>query len=387
MEVMHVNAAGFGLAMGAYYYVYSPLQLVAGSMLDRYGARWILLPSVLVVAAGCLLEAFGQTMLGVTLARGLQGVGSAFAFVGTMYLAAQWFPHSRLALIAGLTTALGMAGGILGNAGLEWLIEIEGWRTTLHFSWIARAVVFVAMLAAIPPAPPWAAAASRGVSEAAPSLHLVAAIARVLRNRQTLVIGLIGGVLYLPLTVIGGLWGESYIMAISPMSAQAASNAVSMLYVGWLVGAPLAGWLSDRAQKRRVFLVASTALTLLTTLLLTTFTTLHPGVMFGLLLAIGLASSMQVVTFVAAIEANDPRLNGTALSANNMIVMLLGGLAQPLFGWILDWCAGGLPVGGSYTGGHYRMAMVLLPASAMLGVIASFFLKESFRHHEGPVGH
>lgn len=385
MEVMHVNAAGFGLAMGAYYYVYSPLQLVTGSLLDRYGARWILLPSVMVVAAGCLLEAFGETMLGMTLARGLQGLGSAFAFVGTMYLAAQWFPHSRLALIAGLTTALGMAGGIMGNAGLEWLIEIEGWRATLHFSWIAGAVVFVAMLAVIPQAPPWAAAAAgRG---SAPSVNLLGAIVKVLRNPQTLVIGLIGGVLYLPLTVIGGLWGESYIMAISPMSAQGASNAVSMLYVGWLVGAPLAGWLSDRARKRRVFLVASTALTLLTTLLLTTFTTLHPGVMFGLLLAIGLASSMQVVTFVAAIESNDPLLNGTALSANNMMVMLLGGLAQPLFGWILDWCAGGAAVGSSYTADHYRTAMVLLPASAVLGVVASFFLKESFRHHEGPVGH
>jgi len=387
MKVMQVNAAGFGLAMGAYYYVYSPLQLVAGSLLDRYGARLVLLPSVLVVAAGCLLEAFGQSMAAVTISRGLQGLGSAFAFVGTMYLAAQWFPHRRLALIAGLTTALGMAGGIMGNAGLQWLIEIEGWRATLHFSWVAGAVVFLVMLAVIPPAPPWAAAAKSANPGERPPISLPAAIGKVLRNPQTLVIGFIGGILYLPLTVIGGLWGESYIMAISPMSAQGASNAVSMLYVGWLAGAPLAGWLSDHAQKRRVFLVASTALTLLTTVLLTAFTAMHPVAMHVLLLAIGLASSMQVVTFVAAIEANDPLLNGTALSANNMMVMLLGGLAQPLFGWVLDWCAGGLAAGASYTGEHYRAAMVLLPASALLGVAASFFLKESFRHHEGPVGH
>jgi MFS family permease len=170
MEVMHVNAAGFGLAMGAYYYVYSPLQLVAGSLLDRYGARWILLPSVLVVAVGCLLEAFGQTMPGMTVARGLQGLGSAFAFVGTMYLAAQWFPHSRLALIAGLTTALGMAGGILGNAGLQWLIEVEGWRATLHFSWAAGVVVFLVMLAAIPPS----STMGRGVSWFDRSINWVA---------------------------------------------------------------------------------------------------------------------------------------------------------------------------------------------------------------------
>ena len=387
MEVMHVNAAGFGLAMGAYYYVYSPLQLVAGSLLDRYGARLILLPSVLIVAAGCLLEALGQNMVGVTLARGLQGLGSAFAFVGAMYLAAQWFPHGRLALVAGLTTALGMAGGIMGNAGLEWLIEVEGWRATLHFSWIAGVVVFLVMLAVIPKAPPWAAAAERTNPEAPPPVSLLGAILKVLRNPQTLVIGLIGGILYLPLTVIGGLWGESYIMAVSPMSPQSASNAVSMLYVGWLAGAPLAGWLSDRVQKRRLFLVASTVLTLLTTVLLTTFTALHPPAIFGLLLIIGLASSMQVVTFVSAIEANDPLLHGTALSANNMMVMLIGGLAQPLFGWILDWSAGGVAVGGTYTAEHYRTAMILLPATALLGVIASFFLKESFRHHDGPVGH
>jgi MFS family permease len=386
MEVMHVNAASFGLAMGAYYYVYSPLQLVAGSLLDRYGARLVLLPSVLVVAAGCLLEAFGENMIGMTLARGLQGLGSAFAFVGAMYLAAQWFPHGRLALIAGLTTALGMAGGIMGNAGLEWLIEVEGWRATLHFSWIAGGVIFLVMLAIIPPAPPWAAAAERRNPEA-PPVHLLAAIAKVLRNPQTLIIGLIGGILYLPLTVIGGLWGESYIMAISPMSAQGASNAVSMLYIGWLVGAPLAGWLSDRVRQRRLFLVASTVMTLLTTILLSTFATAQPPTIFALLLAIGLASSMQVVTFVSAIEANDPLLHGTALSANNMMVMLIGGLAQPLFGFILDWSAGGVTVGGTYTGDHYRLAMAILPVAAVIGVVASFFLKESFRHHDGPVGH
>jgi MFS family permease len=387
MEVMHVNAAGFGLAMGVYYYVYSPLQLVAGTLLDRYGARLVLLPSVLVVATGCLLEALGQNMVGVAMARGLQGLGSAFAFVGAMYLAAQWFPHGRLALIAGLTTALGMAGGIMGNAGLEWLIEVEGWRATLHFSWMAGAVVFFLMLAVIPAAPPWAAAAERENPEAPPPVSLLGAIFKVLRNPQTLIIGLIGGILYLPLTVVGGLWGESYITAVSPMSPQGASNAVSMLYVGWLAGAPLAGWLSDRVRKRRLFLVTSTVLTLVTTLFLTSFTALHPATMFGLLLVVGLASSMQVVTFVSAIEANDPLLHGTALSANNMMVMLIGGLAQPLFGWILDWSAGRLGVGDSYTAEHYRTAMILLPAAALIGVIASFFLKESFRHHEGPVGH
>ena len=386
MEVMQVNAASFGLAMGAYYYVYSPLQLVAGSLLDSYGARLVLLPSVLVVAAGCLLEAVGENMIGMTLARGLQGLGSAFAFVGAMYLAAQWFPHGRLALIAGLTTAMGMAGGIMGNAGLEWLIEVEGWRATLHFSWIAGVVIFVIMLTILPPAPPWAAAAARNNPEA-PPVNLLGAIFKVLRNPQTLVIGLIGGILYLPLTVIGGLWGESYIMAIAPMSAQGASNAVSMLYIGWLVGAPLAGWLSDRVRKRRLFLVASTVMTLLTTILLSTFATAQPATIFVLLLAIGLASSMQVVTFVSAIEANDPLLHGTALSANNMMVMLIGGLAQPLFGWMLDWSAAGVTVGGSYTGDHYRTAMAMLPLTAALGVVASFFLKESFRHHEGPVGH
>jgi MFS family permease len=49
-------------------------------------------------------------MLGV--ARLMQGFGSAFAFVGTMYLATQWFPRRKIALLSGLTTSLGMLGAI-----------------------------------------------------------------------------------------------------------------------------------------------------------------------------------------------------------------------------------------------------------------------------------
>lgn len=382
-EALHVTAAAFGASVAAYYYVYAPLQLVVGSLMDRFGARLVLIPSVLVVALGCLLETFAGTLLEMTLARGLQGLGSAFAFVGAMYLAAQWFPHNKLALIAGLTTTLGMLGGIVGNAGLAWLVDEAGYKATLHMSWIAGIGIFVLLLLVIPKPPPWAQKALLENPEE-PARGMIGGILSVLGNPQSWLIGFTGACLYLPLTIIGGLWGVNYVMTASGVSKETASTAVSLLYVGWVVGAPLAGWLSDKLEKRRMLLIASTILTLLTTVLLTLFVSLHIAAMLVLLLAIGLASSVQVVTFVSAVEVNKPGLHGTALSVNNMLVMLLGGLAQPLFGVILDWSSGG---GAHYTAHDYRTAMFMLPACSLLAVAASLFLKESFKKDSGPVMH
>ncbi len=62
----------------------------------------------------------------------------------------------------------------------------------------------------------------------------------------------------------------------------------------------------------------------------------------------------------------------------NMIVMLLGGLFQPIFGWILDICAGAAhePM-CAYAANDYRMALSVMPVMLFIGIIACFFMRET----------
>ncbi len=377
----HLSAAGLGAALGAYYYIYAPLQLVVGGLLDEWGTRRVLVPAVLLCVAGCFLEIVGGSPVILLTARLLQGSGSAFAFVGAMHAAAQWFPPARMALISGLTTALGMVGAIIGNAAVAEFVAALGWQASLRgaalFGLIVAAAIF--FLLPKPPTTPRqkkSATATRSGSFSRMFGHLRG----VLLNPQTWVIGFVASCLYLPLSVFGGLWGVPYLHAVSGISVVDAARLISVLYVGWLIGGPAAGWLSDHLGRRRAMLLGSTALTLLTTIFLVLAPpTTVPG-MIVLLLAIGLASSVQVVGFAAGLEANPLPAAATSIACVNMIVMLLGGLLQPLVGVLLDHFSGSQTAiaSGDFSATDFRYAMILLPALSLLGIGACVFLKETY---------
>lgn len=375
-----LNAGALGGILGFYYYIYAPMQLAVGPVLDRFSAKHVLVPAALVCALGCFLEVMGHSPVLLAVARLFQGLGSAFAFVGTMYLASQWFPRRRLALLSGLTTALGMVGAIAANAGIVKVVQEFGWEITLKDAGVAGLFVAVLILFLVPHRAP----VNEPVSEqAAVPIRpgVLAGLKMVILNPQTWLVGIVATGLYMPLSVIGALWGIEYITTLTGETKEEASGAVSMLYVGWLIGGPFVGWLSDRIGHRRLLLVAACGLTLISTGLLLLFDSMPLWQVYSLMLVIGLFSCPQVISFVVAVEHNPRPVSGTAIAVTNMMVMLFGGLGMALFGVLLDWFAGS-PAGASdvYPPGAYKQAMLLLPAVNLLGVVAALVLRESINN-------
>lgn len=374
----HLSAAGLGAALGAYFYIYAPLQLVVGGLLDEFGVKRILVPAILFCVAGCFLEMFGGSPALLVVARLLQGSGSAFAFVGAMYAAAVWFPPERMALVSGLTTALGMLGAILGNAAVAQFTSIFGWQASLRYAAFFGVFVALAIFFFLPI--PKHKEQEKRERTGSPWERILGHLWKVLRNPQTWLIGFIASCLYLPLSVFGGLWGVPYIQANTGISVVEASQVISVLYIGWLVGGPFAGWLSDRIGRRKAMLLGSTALTLLSTIFLVILPPPHVAGMIALLLVIGLASSVQVVGFAAGLEANPAKAAATSIAVVNMIVMLIGGLLQPLVGVMLDHFAASPAeaAAGTFSGGDFRIAMILLPALSLIAMVACFFMRETY---------
>ena len=373
------SGALLGAALGAYYYVYAPMQLAVGMIFDHLSVRKALIPAVVCVAAGSLVCHQADSLALFTVGRVLQGFGSAFAFVGAMFLAKIWFPVQRLALLSGLTTALGMMGAVVGNAGIAKTVHELGWRSTWADAGFFGIFLAVGLFLLIPRLPPWERERrKREREEFGMGIDILAHRLRVVfLNAQVWIAGFISCALYLPLAVFGALWGDDCVRAMTGCTVDQASVAVSLLYVGWLVGGPLAGHLSDYLHTRRKPLIVSCVLTTCFLCLLL-FLPIHSLWLVSLLIfLVGASSSMQVVCFVVGLEASPEHAGGTALAGINMITMLLGGIAQPLAGYILDWSSGG----GSesqYSVGDYRVSMVILPLMTLLGVVASIMLRESY---------
>ena len=65
--------------------------------------------------SGCIIPTLSTNSLWtLTLVVLLMGFGSAFGFVGVLYVATVWYPPQRIAFLSGLTTALGMLGAMMG---------------------------------------------------------------------------------------------------------------------------------------------------------------------------------------------------------------------------------------------------------------------------------
>jgi MFS family permease len=375
MRDLGVGAAVLGNLSAFYFYAYAGLQIPVGMAVDRWGPRRVLTAAAAFCALGSLCFALSDTLGLLYLGRLMIGVGSAFGFVGALILAGRWFSTRRFALVSGLTMMVGMSGGILGQAPLAVVIDAVGWRAPLLGAAAAGGILALGIWTLVRDHPPGAAAkdpSHRGAG-------IAAALAEVLGQRQNWIIALIGAATSAPLLAFAGLWGVAWLMQVHGMTRPEAAATTSALLIGWALGAPLAGHVSDRLARRKPALIAATGggLVCLSALL---YVPGLPGAALPVLFFVtGLFLSAMVVCFAIMREINSGAVTGVALAFINMMVVAAGALFQPLIGALLDhnWdgaLAEGAPI---YSPGAYRAAFSVLVIILTAGLGAAFLVRET----------
>lgn len=372
----HLTAGDLGKLISLYYWAYAPMQAIVGVLTDRFGPKRTLTLAIALCAFGTYL--FGATSIVAVAAVGrfLIGCGSAFAFVGVLKLAAMWLPEKYFAFFVGLTTALGMLGAIVGDLGMTWIVLHFGWHRVLQLS-VAVGIILIPLFyffvhEKIIQKPKHSPKASMG--------YFFQHFFRLLRNPQLIMAGVIGCLLYLSLSAFGEMWGIPFLQKVYPGRHMGASGMNAMVFWGWLVGAPLASWISMWLRSRRKALIAgSIAATVIFSVILL-FPTMSHYLMAVLLFLFGLFCSMQVLCFVIARAYVTAELAATAVGVINMLVMVSGMLLQPLISKILDWTWSGQMLGQLriYTLHDYQMAMLALPVALLISAVMGFFLKENY---------
>src|SRR5215813_5686524 len=112
MQTFGVTGTTVGLVAGAYFYSYAGLMLPAGLLVDVYGARRLMTIGGVVMGAGAMLMGASPSLPAVYAGRLLVGAGAAPTFVGTLKIAAAWFPPERFGFLAALTAAIGVLGAL-----------------------------------------------------------------------------------------------------------------------------------------------------------------------------------------------------------------------------------------------------------------------------------
>ena len=244
-----LDATMVGHLSAFYYYAYTPMQLPVGLFMDRYGPRWILTMAVFCCAAGTALFASTESYWMAAIGRFAIGFGSAFAFVGVLKLASTWLPANRFAMVSGLTTTLGMVGAMMGDIILTDLIQSIGWRDTLIYSSYIGFVLVPIIWLIIRDTPPKQGKEALSIAESMTYSKLWSEIRFSLKDPQIWLAGVVGGLLMTPTMVFPELWGKLYLQTVHHFEEAESSHAVVMIFLGWAVGGPIAGLISDMVRR------------------------------------------------------------------------------------------------------------------------------------------
>jgi MFS family permease len=365
-ETFGLSALGVASLVGLFYYGYSPFSLVAGADMDRLGTRKVIPFGAIAVGLGALLFSTGNHAAG-SIGRLLQGAGGVFALVGAVYIASKYFPASKAATLIGATQMFGMAGGSAGQFAVGPLIS-SGITPGIFWAGmgIAGIAIGVILWLLLPKEEP----------EQQPDNWIKSALEAfriVFKNPQSIVCGMIAGLLFIPTTIFDMVWGVRFLQEAHGMDYATSVMRSATVPFGWIIGCPLLGFISDRIGRRKPVIIGGAAL-LLVCLGWILFG--RPGVFPPFIPGIvtGIASGAAMLPYTVIKEANPPRFSGTSTGVINFINFTFSALLGPVFGKIL------IRASGEATRmevQHFQTAFLPLIFGVAIAIILTLLLRET----------
>jgi MFS family permease len=384
-----VTGTQLGNLHAAFFYIYAAMQLPAGVLVDRLGARRTVTGGALLMSIGGFVFAGTSTYPIAFVGRVLIGFGGGILFLAILRFCANWFRPSEFARMSGLTIALSGFGGVLATTPLAIVVTMTGWRRTLAAISVLGVVLAVIAYVVSRDTPveagfePVSSVDSPGVS----SFRVIVSNARtVLREAETWLCGVVlfGGT-GINITVFG-LWGIPYLVQTYGFSVTTASTYTLLGSAGLVMGPPAVGYLSDRFASgpdgevapsgRTRLIVGGMSLYTAGLAVLAVTGAPPPAVVAVVFFGTGALAGAFVLSYAIVKERHDAAASGVSTGAVNM--MAFGGAAvlPTAMGYALDTYWTGETIGGTrvYTEFGYQVAFGLAAAVAFASLIAAVWL-------------
>ena len=362
MADLAIGTETMGVVNGTYFLAFAAMQIPAGMLLDRYGARRMV-PGLFVLAvAGSVLYAAAQSGPELIAGRALIGIGCALGLMGPMVVIARWFEPERYARLISLLFTVGGLGSLMASTPLAAVSEEIGWRGAFYLMAVLTGVVAVLIYLIVRDAPP-------GSSHGGPRKETMGEMWRGLREvlalREMWWICAVQFVSYGTMLTIVGLWAGPYLNDVHGLRGVDRGNALLglniLLFAAVMLFSQTERWLDSR--KKAVMGGGCAAVAVLLVLAFVP----GPGLWAALaLLALFTMTSAFFMLIHAHARAILPdRLIGRGLTLQNLSVMLGVFVIQALTGVIVGSFG---PEGSEAPEIAYRAAFGFLALSLAVGL-------------------
>ncbi|WP_082092222.1 MFS transporter [Demequina pelophila] len=232
---------------------YAALQMPAGALLDRFGARRVMIGGAIVMAAGTGLLAVTTSLPLALVARVLIGAGDAPIFISACRLIPLWFPARRVPVLVQITGFAGQAGQLATAIPVAWLLHSFGW--TPAFAILAATTLALGGLAAVGVRmPPSVTPREERAGE-----NLLVQIREATRPAGTRLGFWTHFVSLFSANTMALLWGVPFFVTAQGRTVAEASLLLTLVTLAKMVAGPVAGMYTARHPLRRSWLVLASA--------------------------------------------------------------------------------------------------------------------------------
>ena len=239
-----LDAGDLGLLTAAYFFTFAAFQLPLGLLLDRFGPRRINAALLLVAGAGAALFALSSNTVGLTIARGMIGLGVSACLMSAMKAFVHWFPLNRLASLNGWMMATGGLGAMMASAPVEAMLEIVGWRGVFLVlsaaSFVASATVFLVV------------PESRSGGEPETPRQMLTGLATVFSNARFWRVSLVCMTTQAGFLAVQGLWAGTWLTDVAGLTRAELGMQLLGFAIATTLGFAFFGSFSDRLAARGI---------------------------------------------------------------------------------------------------------------------------------------
>jgi sugar phosphate permease len=172
---------------------------------------------------------------------------------------------------------------------------------------------------------------------------------------------------FAPTTIGVMVWATEFLHQGRNLSPSEAATDASLVPIGWIIGCPLLGYISDRIGRRKPVLLLGAAC-LLVGLVAAVFIPGGFALRYTIALAIGVASGAAMIPFTVVKEVNPDNVKGSAAGAMNFLCFMVTGLLARAFERFLRLAK---------TVNEFQHGLTPLIYGVGVGILLSFFLRET----------
>lgn len=349
--------------------IYGMMQIPAGIIVDNIGLKKSLIIAVICCLVSSLGFAYSYNYYMALTCRMLMGFGASFGFICLLISVHDWMPHKYSAIFIGLSQFIGTLGPMAAAGPLETLSSSSdiSWRFIFTLLSGIGAILTILIFLFV----------ENNNQKAGEYVILykpekvTTVISRLFSRIQPWYIALMCTGLYFSIEYLSENEGRAF-LELKGISSNDAGYMITTAWIGYAIGCPLLGFLSDILERRKVILKISSYLALVSIIMLL-YLSNKLYIQLGFLL-LGISASGQTVGFALMAEQFKKQFVAVGFGLNNAMIMSISAINAPVIGLMLDSVSGEIVSLENYL---YVFNILIIMAALAL-IISIFFIKETY---------